>query len=467
MRNTIIAVMALFSAQLTAQNTLYNNGSFQMHTDAKLGCFGDFMNDGTMTENNGKLYLVGDSGGQLFSGSGSFIFDSVVVNTSDDIIIEQEFKIAKNVNFTSGNLITDRAAIVSEFVHFLAGSNYNGASDASFIDGVTVKTGNTEFEFPVGDLGEMRKLKISAPDLITDQFKAFYLNDDPDSIYSTLAVDLTCLDHVSRCEYWILNRTIGIADVTVDLNYDLTSCGVNDLCDLIVSRWDGTEWVSEGNGGVVGTITSGTITTGDGCGDCGLPEDVTEFSPFTIGSASPLNPLPIELIDFQVHQNEQSVDLKWETASEINSDYFEIERSNDGVLWQFIGELEGNGNSSRPKFYNLKDYYPLMGISYYRLTQVDYDGTKEEIGVRSVNFIRDGDYRVQPIPASTSIDIYYSEVLPTQIIIYESNGSFIRAVEVIPQDEFITVDIQDLPPGIYYIHIRENEALTVKKVVVI
>jgi hypothetical protein len=470
MRNITIGIVLIFSNQINAQETLCNMGSFQMHETAQIGCFGDFINDSTMVENNGVLFLTGTSGTQTLSGTGTFIFDSVVVNNSLDIAIQQELQIHDNINFTVGNLTTNRGSIDSQFVHFLAGSNYNGASDFSFIDGVATKSGNTAFDFPIGNTDELRLLTISSPDIGTDQFKAFYLNEDPDPVYSTSSMDLSCLNHVSRCEYWILNRTFGSATVSVGLNYGTSSCAIDELCDLLVARWDGTKWTNEGNGGIVGTTSSGTVTTGNGCGACGVPQEVSTFSPFSLGSSSINNALPVTLIDFKVNQKVTSVILLWETKSEINNDYYTIERSKDGMNWSYFNTVMGAGNTSKHSNYQLTDENPLNGVSYYRLAQTDYNGTKTHIGMESANFQTEKKYQIYPNPATNTFQIHFNEVdeyTPTRISLFTASGQLINIISIINSEEFISIDIQHLTPGVYYLHIRQSDELTIEKVVFI
>ena len=84
--------------------------------------------------------------------------------------------------------------------------------------------------------------------------------------------------------------------------------------------------------------------------------------------------LPVKLISFNAVLNNKKVNCTWETASEINNDYFTLERSNDGGDFESIATIKGKGNSSVASHYNFTDYAPLAGTSYYRLKQTDYDG---------------------------------------------------------------------------------------------
>ncbi|MDD2984222.1 MAG: T9SS type A sorting domain-containing protein [Crocinitomicaceae bacterium] len=98
--------------------------------------------------------------------------------------------------------------------------------------------------------------------------------------------------------------------------------------------------------------------------------------------------LPIELISFDATANQNQVDLSWMTGSEKNNDFFTIERTVDGIVYEEVTKIEGQGNSSSKTSYEYTDARPLSGISYYRLKQTDYNGESEVFEVKSVNIER-------------------------------------------------------------------------------
>ncbi len=87
--------------------------------------------------------------------------------------------------------------------------------------------------------------------------------------------------------------------------------------------------------------------------------------------------LPIELLNFNARCHNNLVQIEWTTASEINNDYFTIEKSSNGITWQIVAIVDGAGNSNQPVDYSIADYEAGLGISYYRLKQTDYDGAYE------------------------------------------------------------------------------------------
>jgi hypothetical protein len=90
-------------------------------------------------------------------------------------------------------------------------------------------------------------------------------------------------------------------------------------------------------------------------------------------------PLPVDLISFggELSDDKNLVTLEWIVTSQVNNNYFEIQRSTNVEQWISIGEIPGAGNSNSQMHYTMHDENPLKGVSYYRLRQTDYDGNSE------------------------------------------------------------------------------------------
>lgn len=113
-----------------------------------------------------------------------------------------------------------------------------------------------------------------------------------------------------------------------------------------------------------------------------------------------VDPLPIELLSFSFEIHPGVVLLRWITATEINNDFFTIERSRDMLQWEELGKIQGAGNSNELLSYNFSDRNPVRGISYYRLKQTDFDGKFEYFAPVAVNMlsVQDLDFRVTKYP---------------------------------------------------------------------
>ena len=92
------------------------------------------------------------------------------------------------------------------------------------------------------------------------------------------------------------------------------------------------------------------------------------------------------MVEFNVVCTENSTQLSWVTESEQNNDYFNIERSSDGLNFETIKEVSGSGSTNFSSSYSVIDDRPLGGLSYYRLSQTDYDGSNEVLGVLSTEW---------------------------------------------------------------------------------
>ena len=175
-----------------------------------------------------------------------------------------------------------------------------------------------------------------------------------------------------------------------------------------------------------------------------------------------LEALPVELISFQASltQNE-AVILDWSTATEINNDFFTLERSRDGVQFEEIGEVEGAGNSNQKIDYQFIDKSPYPGVSYYRLKQIDYDGKYSYSDIRSVNLVSGQGVQLFPNPVSSGgeieLSITNSEDLNGTYTIFNTAGKTIQTGQTTNNKIKI-----DLASGLYFIELR-NENLQVKK----
>lgn len=141
--------------------------------------------------------------------------------------------------------------------------------------------------------------------------------------------------------------------------------------------------------------------------------------------------LPTELSNFNVYKQNNIAQLTWETQSETNNDYFTIERSNDGVNFDFLDKVEGAGTINYSKSYSVNDLKPHKGMNYYRLSQTDYDGNKTIHPVKSVYFDdNQNNFTIYPNPNQNDFTIQYDgedNELVT-ISIYDLTGKMIEKI---------------------------------------
>ena len=96
--------------------------------------------------------------------------------------------------------------------------------------------------------------------------------------------------------------------------------------------------------------------------------------------------LPVKLLSFEASIDHSSTKLTWTTASEINNDFFTVEKSANGIDFEVVSEIPGSGNSENLQEYMTYDENPINGTSYYRLKQTDFDGKTEYFKIVPVSF---------------------------------------------------------------------------------
>jgi hypothetical protein len=182
--------------------------------------------------------------------------------------------------------------------------------------------------------------------------------------------------------------------VTVNQQNDYSGCG-----NAMIVHVYGTLGFTNGNklslpcGSVVYIHPGGTVlktTSGGGNSTlieiCGATLWSAGDGPITGPDTLQVNPLPITLLAFNAEPAENKIDVTWITASEINNDYFTVEKSADGTDFIPVSTVDGAGNSSATLRYAYNDYSPLFGTSYYRLKQIDFDGQYSYSQIVMVNY---------------------------------------------------------------------------------
>ena len=193
--------------------------------------------------------------------------------------------------------------------------------------------------------------------------------------------------------------------------------------------------------------------------------DIDDFS--TSASLDPdcgclLTLLPAGLTNFTTDNANCTALLKWTTASESNSQGFDIERSADGIAWHKIGFAASkavNGNSSAGISYYYTDGSPQQGANYYRLKQVDMDGKFRYSETRVVKFDADGAITVYPNPARGNVAI--SGLQDGQLLqLFGVNGQLIIEKKATGFRE--NFNLSGFAPGIYHITVRNQGGLLLK-----
>jgi hypothetical protein len=176
------------------------------------------------------------------------------------------------------------------------------------------------------------------------------------------------------------------------------------------------------------------------------------------------SPLPIELLSFKATPRNKVVQLDWKTASEKNARHFDVERGLDGKNFSSIGTIKASGTSNTLLTYNFDDESPLNGLTYYRLRQVDFDGTTAFSSVVSVNRNKETKVVLAPNPAQNTVAVSLAgNEQRANLTVYDLLGKVVLTKTM--EGNSANLDVSALPSSTYLLEIVSNGQVLREKLV--
>ena len=236
--------------------------------------------------------------------------------------------------------------------------------------------------------------------------------------------------------------------ITVEGNYDNSGGGNTNV-----------------NGGAL--IVNGTYTGGGPAGG----------GPCTGGGGGCCGPtcstLPITLLTFRAQATPQGTQLIWSSLSERNNDYFTLSLSRDGLEYQNITQVAGSGTTFTPRTYRYQDGPRGRGTYYYRLSQTDYDGTTEILGVRTVRIEEAQQARMglarSVLKANEDVALTQVPEGTQQVSVYLTDASGRQHLQVpvsLSGEPTLLLSQLNLPAGLYLLQGFGGDHLLQEKVVI-
>ena len=267
---------------------------------------------------------------------------------------------------------------------------------------------------------------------------------------------------------WIINEAVaGGSNANITLQWN----GPDELtgfarANSYLAYHNGTIWMSNVAGAASGSNPYTQTRSG-----------ITSFSAFGVGSAGTL---PVELITFNGKRVNEKAELNWVTASEVNNDYFIVERSSNNKTFTAIGEkVKGAGNSNTVNQYQVYDNDAIAFATqnaiqtiYYRLRQVDFDGTINYSKVISISATEDAigfDATVYPNPFNGTIHVNVSTNTneETHLEVYDLNGKTVYSQTIttlVGNTNFMITDLDRIPAGMYFVKISQSDNTKIVKI---
>lgn len=461
---------ALQATNLIVTKDVWIKGSCSLLSQSKnLTIGGNFTNDGIYSAGTNTFTFNGSAAQQMLGATATLTLNNLTINnTLGDVTIAttaQLVNIGATLSFMSGKLIlgTNRIAITGALpiTGFNAsryivtnGTNLTGLS-AGFVRFLNL--GTTVKDIPIGvSTSEYTPvLNFSNAGTVDNfNFRVFpnvYQNGTSGTI-KTLCVNRT----------WEITESIaGGSNVNMTLQWNGTNelAGFNNT-DCGISHY-GPTW-----------DVSGNISAATGGGPyLQYRNNITVFSPFAIASRS--FPLPINLLKFNGEEKTNSNYLYWETATETNNNYFNLEHSLDGLGFENIAKINGAGTSETSISYNFDHENPQNVINYYRLKQTDYDGKysySSIIAIDNTTNEKSNQISVYPNPTKNilNISIDAQNKCDINIELINSLGQIIqtKTIAIDKGSNTKQIDIKEVSAGAYQLKITINGVVTYKKIIV-
>ncbi|MFN3839853.1 MAG: T9SS type A sorting domain-containing protein, partial [Cyclobacteriaceae bacterium] len=206
-----------------------------------------------------------------------------------------------------------------------------------------------------------------------------------------------------------------------------------------------------------------------GAGTVTVP-GVNQYSPWAIADVTA--PLPVEMKSFELAALNNYVEVKWSTASELNNDFFTVEKRFEGSeSFVPVTDVPGAGTTNRESRYRIEDFSVSPGIWYYRIKQTDYDGTYTYSAVKSVTVSGQGFWQVYPNPSNGtmfSVKLTATELnKPLMISVVDMQGRIVHSETVVVTSLNEEIKLQNqLSNGVYVVVIQSPVAVSQQKLIV-
>ncbi|MBT4775021.1 MAG: T9SS type A sorting domain-containing protein [Crocinitomicaceae bacterium] len=283
------------------------------------------------------------------------------------------------------------------------------------------------------------------------------------SVLSNAEIPGTC-GLYSRIEReWKVRRVSSGSAFNLDLTLGAPAIAggiaVSDLRVLIDDDGDfsngGTTCYFNGDGTGIALSFASPVLTITGISTTHIANNAVRY--LTIGSIRNSTPLPIDLVSNRVQCKAENVEVEWTTNSEVNNDYFSIERSSTGTDFELLATIDGALNSSETHEYTWVDSNPYLGASYYRLSQTDLDGSKEYYPVQVAHCTENNTFSIYPNPFDNVFTITSKQ--KGVIEVYNQIGQILLSASIVEGLNYIESVLLD--KGVYFIRISMNNGATV------
>jgi len=446
-----IYLYLFFCSPLQAQNALVNEGAtIYLESSASIYIQGNLENKSTGNFSNaGVVYTSGNlihngsanfnsaatglfrfngTSNQIISGSNQPNFYNFTIDkASGELQLQTGIKVSNQLTFTTGNIFLN-----NQQVDLLTSGTLMNETSANRIYDLTSGTGtvkiirtlNAPSSVNPGNLGAIitTSQNLGTTTIIRGHASQFVVSANSVGRYYT----------ISPTTNTSLNATLRFTYFDNELNGQIEA-------DLVQWHLPNSSVVWLKRGGTINTSSKYVTLLG-----------IDSFNTRQSLISSKVVGLPLHLLEFKATKtNNTKVLLTWKTADEVGTSHFDIERSATGLHWEKIAVVATIGQAGSTQSYQLTDQSPAASNNYYRLRQVDLNGSFEFSPVRLVSFDDTKSIQVYPTLIKERSQLFVTGVSPDKVFIeiYDNKGSRVFTTKLNSNN----FTIPHLSPGIYHV----------------
>lgn len=396
----------------------------------------NWVNNGQFDADSSTVVLVGNTASQI-SGTSNSSFWAVILNKATaQVALNSPIEINDSLYFQAGLLDLNGQTLILDTLH----GGLSGESEISRIIGATG--------------GEVVKvITLTAPNDVNPGNLGIHI-----TATGTPGVSSVKRGHIpqtlpfgsSIARYFEIVPTQN-SGLNSTIRFTYFDAEVNGLGESELELFSG----NVGGGG----MNPSGFATRDGVSNFVTQSGLDGFGRFTL---STIGTFPVEWLGFDAWPVEGQVQTQWVTASELNSDYFEVQRSQDGDWFEDVTQVAAAGNSQEILTYEAIDPTPYLGRSYYRVKQVDQDGTFSYSPTVSVMLAAEGSLSLFPNPTDERVTIDYDSRLsgPAEVVISDLRGRKVltQTYSLDIGRHQIPLDVSRLGEGVYTVQVSQGTA---------
>lgn len=421
-----------------------NTGTFVGRNSTNILLLGTLINNIQMQTDSVKVFE--NATAAIISGNGTI--SKLIVNSSQGVLVNGNVKIERNLSLINGIVKVNAA----NFVNLIAGlgSKINGGNANSYLEGRLRRqmfSTSNPIIFPLGANGLYRPISLLANQTSSDDAVEYEAEMKTGAAPTrTLPATLTSLNGKYYHTVKIVSGENFFRDGKLTINYG-TGDGVTDAPNLKIAKDDGgNNWLNIGGTGttnLTGSITSNTFTT---------------FGDFVLANTTEEITLPLRLVSFTCSPKFAHNLINWVTENEINTAFFDLEKSTDGVTFASIYKIkaQGYGNSK----YQFKDEdYTQNETIYYRLTIVDKDGKFEQKLISTNKNGNINNLTVYPNPVNNQLSMVSSKNIDA--VFTNGLGQIVHKQKL--KIGLNKLDVSNWITGFYFISTKEESIKFIKQ----